>query len=169
MARRLWVYYTIVAGGVVAGVAGAVMATPASGVSAVVAARAAFVDRVNIRIAVKDDQRGNDVTVVQDAEDTIIQQIVFAPNGQTGWHSHPGPTVGLVKSGQLTFFSEDDPTCAGRTLSAGQAWVEPAGHVHLARNPSASQPTEVWVTNFDVPADGGSFRIDEAAPGTCSF
>ena len=168
MARRRLFYYTVLVGGVVVGVAGAVMATPSSGVTAVVAARAAFVDRVNIRIAVKEDHAGRDVTVVRDAEDTIIQQIVFAPGGQTGWHSHPGPTVGLVKSGQLTFFSEDDPTCAGRTLSVGQAWVEPAGHVHLARNPNATA-TEVWVTNFDVPADGGSFRIDEPAPVNCPF
>jgi hypothetical protein len=98
-----------------------------------------------------------------------MQQIVIAPGGSNGWHSHPGPAVALVKAGELTIYSSEDPTCAGRTYPAGQAFVDSGqGHVHVARNPSRSRNTEVWVTYSDVPV-GGPFRLDARDPGTCGF
>jgi quercetin dioxygenase-like cupin family protein len=106
---------------------------------------------------------------VRNAGDTVVHQIMFAPAGQSGWHSHPGPAVALIKSGELTLYDGDDETCTGRTFSAGQAFIDAGqGHVHLARNPSDSVNTEVWVTYFDVPI-GEGIRIDEAAPGNCPF
>jgi quercetin dioxygenase-like cupin family protein len=116
-----------------------------------------------------DDYRGRKTSQVRNAEDTVMQQIVFAPDSFSGWHSHPGPAIALIKSGQLTLYSEDDESCTGRTLSAGQAFIQPAGHVHYARNPSTSVRTEVWVTYLDVPSGGGSPRIDEPSPGSCPF
>ena len=98
-----------------------------------------------------------------------MQQIVIGPAGHTGWHSHPGPAVVLVKAGELTLYSSDDPTCTGRTYSAGQAFVDSGqGHVHIGRNLSQTQNTELLVTYFDVP-QGGPFRIDAPNPGTCGF
>ena len=98
-----------------------------------------------------------------------MQQIVVEPRGHTGWHSHPGPAIALVKSGQLTLYSGDDPNCVGRTYSAGQAFIDSGqGHVHLGANLSFTTATEVWVTYLDVPS-GASPRIDEANPGNCSF
>jgi quercetin dioxygenase-like cupin family protein len=132
-------------------------------------ARAAFADRVDVKFAVKAANTGAEVVRVNGAQDTVMQQIVLGPSGHTGWHSHPGPVVVLVKSGQLTLYSEEDPTCTGRTYSAGQAFVDSGqGHVHIARNPNSSQNTELWATYFDVPP-GGAFRTDAAAPGNCSF
>jgi quercetin dioxygenase-like cupin family protein len=96
-----------------------------------------------------------------------MQQIIFAPGGHSGWHSHPGPAVVLIKSGALTFYQEEGGNCVSRTYSAGQALVDPGqGHAHLALNTGGGE-TEVWVTYFDVPA-GGSPRIDvPAAPLAC--
>ncbi len=92
----------------------------------------------------------------------------WPPNGHSGWNSHPGPAVVLIKSGELTFYSEDDETCTGRTFSAGQALIDPGqGHVHFAQNQGPT-PTEVWVTYFDVPP-GESPRTDVPAPGNCPF
>lgn len=122
-----------------------------------------------MKFTVKASHDGAEVVRVNGAQDTVVQQIVFGPGGQTGWHSHPGPVVVLVKSGELTFYAEDDPTCTGRTYSAGQAFVDSGqGHVHTARNPSPTQNTELWATYFDVPP-GGAFRLDAAAPGNCPF
>lgn len=148
----------------------AVRATPPSGVlSSLVMARAAFADRVDVKFMVKDSHQGAEIVRVNGAQDTVVQQIVLEPGGQTGWHSHPGPVVVLVKAGELTVSSEDDPTCTGRIYSAGQAFVDSGqGHVHIARNLSPSQNTELWATYFDVPP-GGAFRLDAAAPGNCSF
>jgi quercetin dioxygenase-like cupin family protein len=145
------------------------LATTPSGASGMVWARAGFPDRVDLKFAVKDSYKGTEVTGVNDAQETVVQQIMFAPYGSTGWHSHPGPVVVLIKSGELTFYSGDDPTCTARKYSAGQAFVDSGqGHVHLARNESATQTMELWATYFDVPP-GGAFRTDAPAPGNCPF
>jgi quercetin dioxygenase-like cupin family protein len=146
------------------------LATPGSGVlSGIVMARAGFVDHVSVKFAVKDSFRGTEVIAVNGAQETVVQQIVLAPNGNTGWHSHPGPVVVLIKSGELTFYSGDDPACTPRTYTAGQAFIDAGqGHVHFARNLSATQNTELWATYFDVPP-GAGFRIDAPAPGNCTF
>lgn len=97
----------------------------------------------------------------------VVQQIVIGPGGHTGWHSHPGPVVVVIKTGALTFYSSEDPTCTGRTYTAGQAFIDSGqGHIHIARNPSASENVELWATYFDVPP-GGAFRVDAGDPGTC--
>jgi quercetin dioxygenase-like cupin family protein len=155
---------------IVAAFAGVTLATPASGIlSSVVMARASFPDRVDLKFAVKDTGSGAEVSHVNGAQDTVVQQIVLGPGGHTGWHSHPGPVVVLVRFGELTLYSAEDPTCTGRTYSAGQAFIDSGqGHVHIARNPSPSQNTELWATYFDVPP-GAAFRSDAAAPGTCLF
>jgi quercetin dioxygenase-like cupin family protein len=142
--------------------AGLALATPGFGIlSAPVLARASFVDPVDIKFKVGGTDA--DIIHVRDAQETVMQQIVIGPGGHTGWHSHPGPAVALVKAGELTLYSSDDPTCTGRTYSAGQAFVDSGqGHVHIARNLSQTQNTEVLVTYFDVPV-GGAFRIRSAS------
>jgi quercetin dioxygenase-like cupin family protein len=155
----------------VAALAGAVLATPGSGTSGVVAARAAFADVVDLKFRIGDGYRGRDNIQVRIAGDTVMQQITFDPGGFSGWHSHPGPAVVLVASGELTFYDGDDESCTGRTFSAGQALIDPGqGHVHFAVNQGPT-PTVVWVTYFDVPLGTGSMgvREDAAAPGNCPF
>lgn len=163
--KRLAILLTAIA---LCALAGAALATPPSGiVSATVVARAGFVDSTDIKFKV--DGGSKEVINVRDAQETVMQQIVIGPGGSTGWHSHPGPVVVLIKSGDLTLYSGDDPTCTGRTYSAGRAFIDSGqGHVHIGRNLNPSQNTELWVTYFDVPP-GGPFRIDAAAPGNCSF
>lgn len=161
-----WVFALATA--VSAAMVGAALASPASGIlSGTVLARAAFLDPMDVTF--KLDVGPQEVVHVRNAQETAMQQIVIAPGGSTGWHTHPGPAVALVKAGELTLYSADDPTCTGRTYSAGQAFVDTGqGHVHMARNLSLTQNLEVWVTYFDVPP-GGSVRIDAADPGTCGF
>jgi quercetin dioxygenase-like cupin family protein len=168
MANRQMVSAAIVAAAVAA-LAGAVLATPGSGATGVVAARAAFTDMVDIKFSIRDDYRGRESIQVRNAGDTVMQQIIFAPGGFSGWHSHPGPAVVLIKSGELTFYDAEDASCTGRTFSAGQALIDPGqGHVHFALN-QGTTPAEVWVTYFDVPPGTGGVREDAAAPGNCAF
>lgn len=159
---------TLAAGVGAAALAGVALATPASGIlSGTILARASFLDPVDIKFKL---DSGNQVVIqVENARETVMQQIVFGPGGHSGWHSHPGPAVALVKSGELTLYSGDDPTCTGRTYSANQAFVDTGqGHVHMARNLSDTQNLEVWVTYFDVPP-GQSPRLDVQNPGNCPF
>ena len=164
--RRL--AFLVVAAAVPTALAGVALATAPSGIlSAPVVARAAFADPVDIKFKVQGEER-QEVIHVRDAQETVMQQIVIAPGGSTGWHSHPGPAVALVKAGELTLYSSEDPTCTGRTYTSGQAFVDSGqDHVHIARNLSQS-PAEVWVTYFDVPP-GGPFRLDAPDPGICGF
>jgi hypothetical protein len=148
--------------------AGAVLATPGAGVlSSSIVARAAFQSPVDIKVKIQEGHQ--EVIHAPNAQDTVMQQIVLAPGGHTGWHSHPGPAIALIKSGSLTLYSGDDATCSGRTYSAGQAFVDHGqGHVHIGRNLSTTDNTEVWVTYLDVPP-GASVRIDQPNPGNCAF
>jgi quercetin dioxygenase-like cupin family protein len=145
----------------------AAVLTPGSGVvSAPVYARASFADPTDLKFKIKGQNQ--EVVQVNNAQETVIQQIIIAPGGHTGWHSHPGPVVVLIKSGQMSFYDSEDPTCTVRTYSAGEAFVDSGqGHVHIARN-EGSVNLELWATYFDVPA-GAAFRIDAPNPGHCSF
>ena len=147
--------------------AGAALATPNSGVliSSVVA-RAGFADPVDIKFKIGPGDQ--EVIHVSNAQDTVMQQVVIAPGGYTGWHSHPGPVVVLVKAGTLTFYAGDDPTCTGRTYTAGQSFIDRGqGHVHIGRN-EGSENLELWSAYFDVPPSQ-PFRIDAPRPGNCDF
>lgn len=148
--------------------ASAAFLTPGSGVlSGTVFARASFLAPTDIKFKIKGGAQ--EVIHVPDARENVVQQIVIAPGGHSGWHSHPGPVVVLVKAGQISFYSGDDPTCTAQTYSAGQAFIDSGqGHVHIARNESSTENLELWATYFDVPP-GGAFRIDAPAPGNCSF
>ncbi|MFN2453923.1 MAG: cupin domain-containing protein [Pyrinomonadaceae bacterium] len=152
----------------VSSVAVAAVLTPSSGVlSAPVVARASFADQTDVKFKVK-GQNSQEVINVNNARETVMQQIVIAPGGNTGWHSHPGPVVVLIKSGQMSFYDGDDPTCTVRTYTAGQAFIDSGqGHVHIARN-EGTENLELWATYFDVPPSG-AFRINAPAPGNCSF
>lgn len=151
----------------VSAIAFAAVFTPSSGIlMAPVFVRASFVDPTDVRFKVKGQHQ--EVINVKDARETVMQQIVIAPGGNSGWHTHHGPAVVLIKSGQMSFYDSDDPTCTARTYSAGQAFVDSGqGHVHIARN-EGSENLELWVTYFDVPP-GGKVRIDAPDPGNCSF
>ena len=136
-------------------------------VSATVVARASFVDPVDIKFKI--NTGSEEVILAPEAQETVMQQIVIGPGGHTGWHSHPGPAVAMIKAGALALYSSDDPTCTPRIYLPGQAFVDSGqGHVHLARNLSLTENVEVWVTYFDVPP-GTSPRLDAANPGNCGF
>jgi hypothetical protein len=165
MTIKKYIASLAIAGATVAALATVVLATAGSQVVGTVWARAGFADSVDIKIKLRDER---EVIHVPQAADTVMQQIVIGPGGHTGWHSHPGPAIALVKNGELTLYSGDDPTCTGRTFGAGQGFVDSGqGHVHIARN-LTSQNTEVWVTYLDVPP-GESVRNDVPDPGNCFF
>jgi mannose-6-phosphate isomerase-like protein (cupin superfamily) len=139
------------------------LATPGIGViSAPVHARGTHAELLNIH------SKAGVKLKTKSSVDFVTQQLVFAPGGTTGWHSHPGPVLVTVKSGALTLVYADDPTCAGRTYTAGQSFVDRGDEVvHTARN-LGTVPLEIWATYLVPGAPGTAFRIDEADPA-CPF
>jgi len=113
--------------------------------------------------------------------DIAVSNVVVVPGGTSGWHSHPGPVLVVVKTGTITFYragnhggqNGDDehwnngrnaPKCTRTDYPAGSAFVEvPApGHVMLAKNEGSIEAT-VTATYFAPP--GAALRIDQPAPG----
>ena len=106
----------------------AAVLTPSFGiVSAPVLARASFADPTDLKFKIKGQSQ--EVIQVNNAQETVIQQVIIAPGGHTGWHSHPGPVVVLIKSGQMSFYDSEDPTCTVRTYSAGARPLSTAARV----------------------------------------
>jgi quercetin dioxygenase-like cupin family protein len=152
--------------------AGVALATPGSGViSAPIHARAAFPEGEDVSIKMKvNGHSGNHVIKMEDPSDMAVQQVVIAPGGHTGWHSHYGPVIVLVKSGELTLYRGDDPKCMPHTFGPGEAFVDRGGGaVHIARNLSKTDNVEFWPVYFDIPPGVPSPRIDAPYPGNCSF
>ena len=86
--------------------------------------------------------------------------------GNFGWHSHPGPSLVIVKSGTSTFYRGDDPTCTGQEHPAGSAYVDPGGIVHTARNEGS---VELVLIVIRMLPPGATARIDAPNPGNCDF
>jgi quercetin dioxygenase-like cupin family protein len=122
-------------------------ATPSSGFSASELGRAE-----NIESFVIDAKGDNDV---------VVLAATIEPGGTTGWHSHPGTEIAVVKAGTLTVY---DSNCVPRTVTAGHGRVQHAKTVHLGRN-EGSTPVELYAT-FVIP-HGSPVRIDERAPEGC--
>ena len=100
-----------------------------------------------------------------DNTDIVVANIAITPGGTSGWHSHPGPVLVVVKTGALTIYRGDDPTCSPTLHPAGTAFTEEGGVVHIARNEGAVDATTV--ATFFVPATAPQ-RIDQALPGNCA-
>ena len=100
--------------------------------------------------------------------DVVTQSITIAPGGHTGWHSHPGQAIVVIKAGTFTTYNADDRSCTPHVYNAGQVYVDSGySHNHIARN-EGTVPLELHVTYIDVPV-GAPFRIDGADPGHCTF
>ena len=98
--------------------------------------------------------------------DVYIFQNTWQPLGHTGWHTHPGPSLLFVISGQITAYDASDSTCTPTTYSAGQVLTDiGCGDVHLVANESATNTAVVIAVQF-IP-HGQPRRIDEPAPSNC--
>jgi hypothetical protein len=98
--------------------------------------------------------------------DIAVANIVVTPGGHSGWHYHPGPVLVVVKTGTITFYMGDDPTCSPQVHPAGTTFIEKGGMVGIARNEGTVDATVV--ATFFLPA-GSPTRIDAPAPGNCAF
>jgi quercetin dioxygenase-like cupin family protein len=96
--------------------------------------------------------------------DIVVQSVSIEPGAGSGWHTHPGHEVGIVKAGTLTFYDGHDPKCSVRTVKAGEVIIRP-GQVHQAKN-LGSEPVEILVTYYNVPA-GGAAVAPAGRPGHC--
>jgi quercetin dioxygenase-like cupin family protein len=140
--------------------AGIALATPPQGITPTTLGQGTFTERTRVNTP-------NIRAKFKQPSDFIVQDIVVAPGGHTGWHSHPGPALVIVQEGTFTLYDGDDRKCLPHPYGAGQSFVDPGGgHVHIGRN-ETGQPVRLLVT-YIVP-EGAAPRIDAPDPGNCPF
>jgi len=127
------------------------MATPPSGLTNVLLARGTNTSHGTLRL-----RFGTDVA---------MSQITVNPGGSSGWHSHPGGAVIIVKEGAVTVYSPAGRHCRTSTYGAGQAFIEQPGEVDNVLN-TGTVPYVLYVTFPRVPV-GVNPRTDDPDPGTC--
>ena len=100
MQRKLKWLLVFAVVGVTAYAAGAVLATPPVGVTGIPLAQGQFgeIDAKTLSSSwqARIDTKGE--------SDLYILENRIAPGGRFGWHSHPGPSLVIVKSGALTLY-----------------------------------------------------------------
>ena len=80
----------------------------------------------------------------------VVDSVTVAPGGNFGWHTHGSAVAVVVTGGTLTVFDPSVGGCKPFTVTKGQAFIEPANHIHLARNDGA-KPATLYVTYLGVP------------------
>ncbi|MEU0129101.1 MULTISPECIES: cupin domain-containing protein [unclassified Streptomyces] len=127
----------------------AAVATPGSGVSGTVHAEGTSEGRLEVRTP-------------KGRTDVTFREITVAPGGSTGWHTHRGQLIAVVKSGTLTRTLDD---CSVEVTPAGTSFIEPSGarHRHIGRN-LGTEPVVLWVT-YLLPE--GSALSDDADAAHC--
>jgi quercetin dioxygenase-like cupin family protein len=148
---------------VIFGTGRAVLATPSSGFSSVTNTGSAvpeftlktLSDLHQVRISTKGPS------------DVHVTTNVVVPGGTSGWHTHPGPSVVVVKSGTATVYDGDDPSCTPQVYEAGSVFLDHGGgHVHVLRNENS---VSLETVAFQVVPAGATRRIDAPNPGYCGF
>jgi quercetin dioxygenase-like cupin family protein len=148
---------------VLTGIATVAVASPAVGVRPTVLARGtddAF------KVTGNPDGGGLFKTEAKSAIDVVVRQHDYDPGGSTGWHQHPYPVFITVKTGTLTFYERDDPTCSPHVVHAGEGYVD-SGDGHIGRNETSDPAIDISVIMAPV---GTAFRTELDAPGPyCGF
>ena len=123
--------------------------------------RAVFTDNVRLKVKIKLNGHKTQVVNVRDPSRTVVVRFTVQPGAQIPWHSHRGPVVVNVVSGELTYVAADD--CVERAYPADTAFVDPGqGHVHTAFN-DTNGVTVFVATFFGAPAEGP--LLIPASPG----
>lgn len=96
----------------------------------------------------------------------ILDSIKIKPGGNFGWHTHGAPVAVVVTAGTLTVFDPSVGGCAPFKVSKGQSFVEPANHVHLARNDGTKTVT-LYAMYLGIPKPAAA-NIPAQEPDGCN-
>jgi quercetin dioxygenase-like cupin family protein len=96
----------------------------------------------------------------------IVESITVKPGGSFGWHTHGSAVAVVITGGTLTVFDPSVSSCAPFKASKGQSFVEPANHIHLARN-DGTKPVTLYAIYLGVPK-GAQPNIPGTQPAGCN-
>jgi len=99
-------------------------------------------------------------TMVRGDSDLYITQNTIQPGGQSGWHTHPGPSLVTVTEGTVTVYHGN---CTSEIFTVGQTFTDlGCGDVHNVRNEMGVQAKTVAV---QIVPHGAVRREDKPDPG----
>jgi quercetin dioxygenase-like cupin family protein len=129
-----------------------------------------FFEKIRVVSVTETDEDREDRVVkiiAKEPSDVYVVHNTVAAGGYSGWHTHPGPSVVLVKTGTATVYDGDDPTCTPVRYPAGTGFIDAGGgHVHMVRNEGKEQ---LVTEAFQIIPAGDGRRIEAAKPGYCPF
>lgn len=145
------------------GVVAAALATTASGLTVTTMATGTAPDNINQHVQANKNQDGSvnpwQIHVgAQGESDVRMLRLELAAGGHSGWHSHPGLVIGIVKTGSIDLY---DANCQKRTVTVGGVFIE-NDHVHGLITTPGTGAAELWLTFLTK--HNAPRRIDEAAP-----
>jgi quercetin dioxygenase-like cupin family protein len=113
--------------------------------------RGSFTDTVTATIDIASEGMDPVSVDIADASHVAVTRITFQPGAQASWHTHPGPVIVSVVSGELVYVMAD---CSEHSYPAGTAFVDPGhGNIHAAYNPTDEQ-TVIVNMFLEAPAEG---------------
>jgi quercetin dioxygenase-like cupin family protein len=159
--------WLVLLGATIAIFAGSALATPSQGFTGTTLATGPLNSIDIASFFMNNDKLWFSMLKTKGKSDAYVLDNVWQPGGYTGWHTHPAWTLIIVKSGAITQYEADDPSCTPHVYTAGMVFVDPGGnHVHNVRN-EGDVPAEVLAVRL-VPS-GQKGLIDAPAPGNCPF
>ena len=152
MRRSLWLTAVGVAASLT--VATTAVATHApGGTSALVLARGTLAEPVKVNV-------GDIKIQTKDAVDVATVQVTFAKGGgSAGWHIHPGPVFVVVKSGEISVWTED---CEKTVYGAGETFFEMGPEESMLVKNEHPNIDAVVVGTFIVPVGANPLTITTA-------
>jgi hypothetical protein len=153
MRSKLLTACTLIAGAVGLLTAGVALATSAQGLTTTILAGPVTLDEVHF----KSKSDGHSVEIkTKGVSDVWVVQNRIVPGG----HSHPGPSIISVVSGQATEYHGEDPD-NGIVHLAGTAFVDDGEGAHIIRNEGT---VDLVLIAFQVLPKDAPRRIDENQP-----
>jgi len=158
--RRVVAVATLIASALSAAPA---IATPATGFSSEQLAKGVY-DAMHL--TADKDSKWDLILRTKDQSDVYVVRNTIAPGGQSGWHTHPGPSLITVTAGEITVY-ESDGLCQPRVYGVGDGALDlGSGHLHLIKNEGATNAVTVVV---QIIPTGATRRIDADEPNNCNF
>jgi quercetin dioxygenase-like cupin family protein len=92
--------------------------------------------------------------------DVVAQAITYAPGASSGWHSHVGIVVVVVKDGAVTRYGSN---CLGQTFHQGDVFIESSMLGSIVLRNEGGAPAHLAAT-FISPHPA-NLRVDQPNPG----
>ena len=135
---------------------GLAWATPSQGLTTTIISGPVELDQTRV---VSETEDHGVLFMTRGLSDVYVVYNKIVPGGHTGWHSHPGPSIISVVSGQATQYTEDD--LDGTVYAAGTAFVDEGTDAHIIVNEGN---TDLILAAFQILPKGAPRRIDQPAP-----